>query len=212
MSALGRWLEGRYGGRAALYERIAAEMEKAGVAKIRARLVGELRGRIVEIGCGTGLNFAHYDASAEVVAIEPLAEFRDMAHERAAQAAAQIEVVDGDAQALPFADATFDAGLVTLVFCSVREPARGLAELRRVVRPGGSVALFEHVRSERRSVSLIQEIVNPLWWRAMDGCNLNRDTLATVRAAGFTIESVRTHDLGGARALLFPMVEVQARA
>ena len=212
MSAFGRWLADRYGGRAGLYEAIAARMEKAGVEKIRSRLASELRGRIIEVGCGTGLNFAHYHADAEVVAIEPIREFRDMALERAAAAAAKIEVIEGDAQALDFADASFDAALVTLVFCSVPDAQRGLAELRRVVRPGAPVVLFEHVRSERPLVRAVQEMLNPAWWRLMDGCNLNRDTESRIRAVGFRVEETRTFGLPGTAGMLFPMVEVVARA
>jgi ubiquinone/menaquinone biosynthesis C-methylase UbiE len=212
MSAFGRWMANRYGGRAGLYEAIAARMEKAGVEKIRARLAGAMRGRIIEVGCGTGLNFAHYEASAEVVAIEPIHDFRNLAAERAAAAAARIEVIEGDAQALDFPDASFDAAFVTLVFCSVPDADRGLAELRRVVRPGGRVVLFEHVRSERPLVRAVQEILNPAWWRFMDGCNLNRDTASRIRGAGFQVEETRTFALPGAAGMLFPMVEVVARA
>lgn len=212
MSMFGRWMANRYGGRAGLYEAIAGRMEKAGVERIRARLAGDLRGRVIEVGCGTGLNFTHYAAGVEVVAIEPIHEFRDLAAARAAAAAARIEVIEGDAQALAFPDASFDAAFVTLVFCSVPDAGRGLAELRRVVRPGGRVVLFEHVRSERPLVRAVQEALNPMWWRFMDGCNLNRDTAGRIRAAGFQVEETQTFALPGAAGLLFPMVEVVARA
>ncbi len=212
MSGLARWLQDRYGGPAAFYEKLAATMEKAGVGAVRARLAGGLRGRIVEIGCGTGLNFPHYDAGAEVMAVEPLAEFRDLACERASAAAADIQVCEGDAQALPFSDGSFDAGIVTLVFCSIPDAARGLAELRRVVRPGGEVLLFEHVRSESPLVRSAQHALDPLWWRMMDGCHVNRDTAAAVRAAGFQVEAVEPHQLPGVAGMLFPMIEVRARA
>ncbi len=147
-----------------------------------------------------------------MVAIEPIPEFRNMAVERAAAAAAKIEVIDGDAQSLDFPDGSFDAALVTLVFCSVPDASGGLAELRRVVRPGGRVVLFEHVRSEKLPVRTLQEALNPLWWRFMDGCNLNRDTATRIRAAGFQVEETKTFHLPGAAGMLFPMVEVLARA
>jgi len=200
----------RYGGMAAFYEELAAPLERAGVAAVRARLAGDLTGKVLELGCGTGLNFAHYGAGAEVTAIEPLDEFREFAAQRAAVAAARIHVLAGDAQAMPFADHRFDAGLATLVFCSIPAASRGLQELRRVLRPGAPVRFFEHVRSERPFGALLQEISNPLWRWMMDGCNLNRDTVAAIRAAGFTIEHVQAHDIRLPGAPNFPLREIYA--
>jgi SAM-dependent methyltransferase len=212
MSLFTRWMARRCGGMAAFYEELAGPLEGAGVAAVRARLAGELTGKVLELGCGTGLNFAHYRAGAEVTAIEPLDEFRAVAAQRAAAAAARIHVRDGDAQALPFADHSFDAGLATLVFCSIPAAARGLREFRRVLRPGAPVRFFEHVRSERMFGALLQDVSNPLWRWMMDGCNLNRDTVAAIGAAGFTIERVQAHDVRVPRAPNFPLREVRARS
>ncbi len=212
MSRLGRWLERRFGGKAQMYEALAGEMERAGLREIRARLAGSLRGRVLEVGCGTGLNFAHYPPEAQVLAIEPERAFRAMAHDRAIAAAAAIEVIDGDVHALPFADGSFDAALVTLVFCSVPDAELGLQEVRRVVRPGGEVLFFEHVRDPRPWRGMLQDLLNPVWKRAMDGCNLNRTTVELIRAAGFTVESVDPFQIQNPRAALFPMREVRARA
>ncbi len=211
MSLFTRWMARRCGGMAAFYEELAAPLEKGGVKAVRARLAGDLTGKVLELGCGTGLNFAHYRAGAEVTAIEPLDEFREFAAQRAAAATARIAVQDGDAQALPFADHSFDAGLATLVFCSVPVAARGLQELRRVLRPGAPVRLFEHVRSERPAGALLQDISNPLWRWMMDGCNLNRDTVAAIGAAGFRIEKVQAHNIRVPGAPNFPLREIYAR-
>src|SRR5512147_1216205 len=126
MSWFTQWMARRHGGMAAMYEKFNQPMERAGAAAIRARLAGDLAGRVLEIGCGTGLNFRHYPEHAEVTAIEPLEELRAFATERATTVRARIVVQEGDAQALPFADHSFDAALETLVFCSVPDPARGL--------------------------------------------------------------------------------------
>jgi len=209
MSRLGVWLENRFGGKAAFYERIAGQLERAGMKRLRAQLAGELQGEIIEIGCGTGLNFSHYPAGSHVTAVERVPEFRDFANQRATAAAAQIDIQDGDAQVLGFADARFDAALVTLVFCSIPDPRRALRELRRVVRPGGRVFIFEHVRSSHRIVGWIQDLLNPVWRRTMDGCNLNRDAVSLIQEAGFEVERVASYEFGG---LLFPMREVRARA
>ena len=196
---------------AAFYEELATPLERAGVAAVRARLAGDLTGQVLELGCGTGLNFAHYRADAEVTAIEPLDEFRSFAAQRADAAAARIRVQDGDAQALTFADHSFDAALATLVFCSIPAVAEALQELRRVLRPGAPVRFFEHVRSERALGALLQDVSNPLWRWMMDGCNLNRDTVAAIRAAGFTLESVQAHDIRVPGAPNFPLREIYAR-
>ena len=196
---------------AAFYEELATPLERAGVAAVRARLAGDLTGHVLEVGCGTGLNFVHYRAGAEVTAIEPLDEFRSFAAVRAKTAAACIRVQAGDAQALPFADHSFDAALATLVFCSIPAAPGGLQELRRVLRPGAPVRFFEHVRSERPLGALLQDLSNPLWRWMMDGCNLNRDTVATIRAVGFTVERVHAHDIRVRRAPNFPLREIHAR-
>lgn len=211
MSVFTRWMARRCGGMAAFYEELNRPLEEAGLTAVRARLAGDLTGEVLEIGCGTGLNFAHYGAEAVVTAIEPLDEFRRFAAQRAATAAARIHVQDGDAQSLPFADHTFDAALATLVFCSVPAADRGLRELRRVLRPGAPVRFFEHVRSERPLGALLQHLSNPVWRWMMDGCNLNRDTVAAIRAAGFAIERVQAHDIRMPGAPHFPLREIHAR-
>jgi ubiquinone/menaquinone biosynthesis C-methylase UbiE len=212
MSALTRWLARRHGGMAAAYEKFTAPMEEAGMAAMRERLAADLRGRVLEIGCGTGLNFPYYPAEAEVIAIEPLEEFRSFAAERAKTVPARIEVVEGDVQALPFPDHSFDLALETLAFCSVADAPEGLRELRRVMRPGAPVRFFEHVRSEHAATALFQDLANPLWRWLMDGCNLNRATVAAIRDAGFTIVRVQAHDFPVPRAPRFPLREIHARA
>ncbi|MGD9763830.1 MAG: class I SAM-dependent methyltransferase [Candidatus Binatia bacterium] len=212
MSALTQFLARRHGGMACCYEHFTAALEHAGLAAIRAELAGALRGRIVEIGCGTGLNFRHYARGARVAAVEPLADFYRFAAGRADGGPAEIAVIAADAQALPFADATFDGALATLVWCSVPDAVRGLAELRRVLKPGAPLCCFEHVRSEHPALGLAQDLLNPLWRHFMDGCNLNRASLTAIRAAGFRIADVRAHALRGAGVPPLPMREIRARA
>ncbi len=212
MTWLSDRLERYYGGAAALYERTAAQLERAGAIAIRARLAGSLAGRVIEIGCGTGLNFPHYSPGAEVTATELRHEFRIFAMERAKVARARIAVSEADAQALPFADTRFDAALSTLVFCSVPDPLRGLRELRRVLRPGAPAHFLEHVRSPHPGAALAQFACNPLWRWMTDGCELVRDTVPAIEAAGFTIDDVRVCDLPMRGAALLPMREVYARA
>jgi ubiquinone/menaquinone biosynthesis C-methylase UbiE len=210
MRLITQWIAGRYGGMPALYERFTAPLEAAGLSHIRARLAGDLTGRVLEVGCGTGMNFAYYPAAADVIAVEPYEEYRGLAAARAKTASARITVQEGDVQTLPFPDASFDAALATMVFCSVPDERKGLRELRRVLRPNAPVRLFEHVRSPRVLGAALQGMFNPLWRWLVDGCNLNRDTVAMVAAAGFQIEEVQTHELRTPPPR-FPWREIRAR-
>jgi len=156
-----------------------------GFAGWRWELLGEARGRTLEIGSGWGHNFAYYPAGTVVVAgdVDP-ARVRAAARRRPAR----VRLLAADAQHLPWAEAAFDTVVGTLVFCSIPRPAAALAEIRRVLRPGGRLLLVEHVRSHRPGLARLQDWLAPAWLRVTGGCNLNRDTEAALRAAGFDIE------------------------
>jgi ubiquinone/menaquinone biosynthesis C-methylase UbiE len=177
---------------ARLYERMAPSLDRAGGAAHRDELLADLHGRVIEVGAGSGLCFAHYpNTVSEVVAVEPEPSLR-----RAAQSAAQsvetaIAVVDGQAEQLPADDAAFDAAVVSLVLCSVPDPAAALNEVYRVVRPGGELRFYEHVRSEDPGQARLQDRVNWIWRRVLGGCHPNRDTLTAIEGAGFSLGSCR---------------------
>lgn len=176
---------------ARMYERISAEAERRGTAEHRDRALAGLSGRVIELGAGNGLNFAHYPATvAEVVAIEPEDRLRALAEQAAAQAPVPVRVVAAHAGALPFDDGVFDGAVASLVLCSVPDPRGALLELRRVLAPGGQLRFFEHVRSSHRVPGVVQDLVTPLWSRLGGGCHLNRDTATEIRAAGFRIEQL----------------------
>jgi SAM-dependent methyltransferase len=173
------------------YERISAESERRGTAAHRARLLTGLAGRVIEVGAGNGLNFAHYPRSVvEVVAVEPEERLRALAERAAAAAPVPVRVVPGHADALPSGADEFDAGVLSLVLCSVPDPGRSLTELRRVLRPGGELRFYEHVRSVNAVVGVVEDLVTPLWSRAAGGCHPNRDLVAEIRRAGFAIEEL----------------------
>ncbi|MGW5051419.1 class I SAM-dependent methyltransferase [Actinokineospora sp. NPDC004072] len=172
-----------------MYERISREAERRGTTGHRDRALAGLSGRVIEIGAGNGLNFGHYpDTVTEVVAVEPEDRLRALAEQAAEQAPVPVRVVAGHANALPVEDNSLDAAVASLVLCSVPDVGGALAEIRRVLRPGGELRFFEHVRSDKPWWGLLQDAITPLWSRAGGGCHPNRDTAAAIRAAGFEIE------------------------
>ncbi|WP_043621608.1 class I SAM-dependent methyltransferase [Nonomuraea candida] len=163
--------------------------DRRGAREHRVRLLAGLRGRVIEVGAGNGRNFPHYPATVtEVVAVEPEHTLRGLAVAAARSAPVPVSVVAGHAGALPGEAGTFDAAVVSLVLCSVPAPAAALAEVARVLKPGGELRFYEHVRSERAVIGLLEDAVTPLWTRLAGGCRPNRDTLAEIRRAGFAVE------------------------
>lgn len=177
---------------ARFYARLSVRMEPE-IGDYRRRMLAGLRGRVIEIGAGNGLNFAHYPAEVSVYAVEPEPFLRAQAVERAEAADAAIEVVDGVADGLPADDGSFDAAVLSLVMCSVPDQATALAEARRVLRPGGELRFFEHVRAQSAGLRRVQRALDATVWPwTAGGCHLGRDTAAAIRAAGFTVESIET--------------------
>jgi ubiquinone/menaquinone biosynthesis C-methylase UbiE len=145
------------------------------------------------LGAGNGLNFAFYPASVtEVVALEPEPYLRSLAVQAAGTAPVPVTVTDGVAERLPAEDASFDAGIASLVLCSVSDPAQALSDLFRIIRLGGALRFYEHVRARSSRLARLQRMVDALFWpRAFGGCHTSRDTRAVIEEAGFVIESCR---------------------
>ena len=169
------------------YARLSPAMER-GIAEHRRRLLAGLRGTVVEVGAGDGMNFGRYPPEVDsVVAVEPEPHLRDLARARAQQVSASVEVVDGVAEALPLADGSADAAVASLVLCSVTDLDQALAELFRVVRPGGELRVFEHVRATTPVLPAVQRLVDATLWPVIaGGCHTSRDTADAIRRAGFT--------------------------
>jgi ubiquinone/menaquinone biosynthesis C-methylase UbiE len=183
--------------RAAVFDFLSGILERRGLLEWRRILVGDLSGDVVEIGCGTGLNFAHYPPDVRLLGsdLDPVMLAR--AVDRARDAKADASIVIADAMKLPVPDATADAVVMGGVLCCVTNPAAALAEVRRVLKPGGRMRFLEHVRGEPGSVrARFQDAVNPAWKRISGGCNANRDSVAAIRAADFEISYLFTFDLG----------------
>ncbi len=167
-------------------------MDARGAAAHRSELVAGLSGTVVEVGCGPGSMFAHYGPGLRsVLAVEPDDFLRERAVRAARQAPVAVTVVAGRADALPVGDAACDAVVFSLVLCSVPDVVPALAEARRVLRPGGELRFYEHVRSTSRVIGMLQDVVTPLWRRSAGGCHPNRDTVAAIRRAGFAVAEVR---------------------
>ncbi|MBF6599505.1 MAG: class I SAM-dependent methyltransferase [Dehalococcoidia bacterium] len=165
--------------------------ERGRMLEARRRLLAGLRGDVLEIGAGTGANFAHYPPEARVIAIEPDPHMLRRAQATlAALPARNIDVRLAPAEHLPFDDASFDAAVTTLVLCSVGDLAQSLAELRRVLRPGGELRFMEHVRGEGALVR-VQSLAQPVWGWCAAGCHLDRRIEDALRAAGFEISSLK---------------------
>ena len=151
---------------ARFFARFAAKDEERGQAEVRRELLEGLSGRVVEVGAGNGLNFPHYPASVEeVVAVEPEAYLRERAADAAREAPVPIRVTGGLAGALPFEDASFDAAVVSGVLCSVPDQESALADLRRVLRPGGELRFYEHVRASGPVRGRTQDVADLVWPR-----------------------------------------------
>ena len=167
-----------------LYDTCCAVIERLGLGRWRRWLVGGAEGLILDVGCGTGRNLTLYSATARVIGLDPAREPLLAARRRAPG----VPLVQGDAQALPFRDGVFDTVISGLVFCSVPDPARGLAEVARVLRRGGALRMLEHVRATGRLKARVQDRFQPVWTRLSGGCHPNRDTERMVEAAGFGID------------------------
>jgi ubiquinone/menaquinone biosynthesis C-methylase UbiE len=174
------------------YTWISGGAERAGAGSHRAETLDGLSGRVIELGCGNGMNFSHYPRSVtHVVAVEPEPYLRARAADAARRAPVPVSVVAAVGDALPAADASFDAAVASLVLCSVARPTAALAELHRVLRPGGELRFYEHVRADSRRLAAVQDRMDLVWPRLAGGCHANRDTVATIAAAGFHVERLR---------------------
>jgi ubiquinone/menaquinone biosynthesis C-methylase UbiE len=172
---------------ARVYTRLARMEDKSGGADNRRELLAGLSGRVIEVGAGTGSNFEHYPATVEeVLALEPEPYLRERARRAAESAPVPVRIVDGEADHLPVADGEFDAGVASLVLCSVPDQAVALAELHRVIKPGGELRFYEHVAAAG-SKGKWHRRVDPVYTRMAGGCHLTRDTGRAIEDAGFHI-------------------------
>jgi SAM-dependent methyltransferase len=180
---------------ARVYRRVARHDPDGPTADKRRKALAGLRGRVLEVGVGYGINFPYYPSSVtELIALEPEPYLNRLAREEACAGTIPIRVTEGVAEDLPLARHSVDAAVVALVLCHVRDLERSIAELFRVIRPAGELRFYEHVRSPNPRFARVQSAADRIGlWRINGGCHAARDTLGAIRCAGFEIEACDQH-------------------
>ncbi len=181
---------------AAIYDPLIAPLDPMGLRKFRQWAVRAARGTVLELGVGTGLNLRYYNDVRAIAAIDPDGSSLRRACARADGRRGTISLFQATAETLPFANESFDVVLGTLVFCTIPDPERALNEAKRVLKPGGTLRLVEHVRSMTAPIAWFQVQMTPAWKQIAGGCHLDRDTASYVARAGFNLRAVQSHLAG----------------
>lgn len=176
---------------AALYDPLISPLDPLGVRKWRRWVTSAAHGRVLELGIGTGLNLPNYITTQALSGIDPDGASLRRARSRLNGNKETSGLYQARAEQLPFPDGYFDVVLGTFVFCTIVEPTLALSEVRRVLKEGGTLRLVEHVRLTNPVMGGIQDLVTPVWKHMTAGCHLNRDTLGTIRQAGFRVRQVQ---------------------
>ena len=197
----------------AFYDRAFEATEEAGLRQMRAELLKGARGRVLELGAGTGLNLELYphEGLDSLVATEPDPHMYKQLQKRAREVCAGAELVQASAEDLPFEDDSFDTVVVTLVLCTVPDQPAALREISRVIKPEGQLLFLEHVRAHNPEMAKWQDRLEKPWRFLGDGCHCNRDTIAGIRAAGFEVSEIECDELPKAPPIVRPLVKGTAR-
>lgn len=167
-------------------------------AKVRSRVTAELAGEVLEIGFGSGLNVPHYPAAVtRVRAVDPATTGRKLAAKRIASGSLPVDFVGGDAQALALNDASVDSAVSTWTLCTIPDAGRALAEIRRVLRPGGALHFAEHGLAPEPKVARRQARLTPLQRRLAGGCHLDRPIADLIARAGLEVTVLANYYLAG---------------
>jgi ubiquinone/menaquinone biosynthesis C-methylase UbiE len=198
---------------ASIYDRFLNRAEELGMSQRRARTLADARGRVLEIGAGTGLNLDHYPAAVEeLVLAEPVGPMAARLQRRAEATELRATVVRAAAEQLPFEDGSFDTVVSTLVLCTVDDPESALTEIARVLRPGGSFLFIEHVEAEEPRLARRQHRWHRPWRAFGSGCNTNRRTLELVSGGPLSVGRVDRALWAGMPAIVSPLVAGRAVA
>lgn len=178
-------------------------MQNQEIRRRRAEIVPAARGRVLEIGIGSGLNLPYYRGVESVVGIDPSPRLLARAKKAATDTGVDVELVEGSAEDLPMPEESFDTVLTTCTLCTIPNAAKALAEMRRVLRPGGRLLFLEHGLSPDPRVRAWQDRLNPLWRRLAGGCNLNRPIDRLIAGAGFHIDALTNEYAKGPRPMTY---------
>jgi ubiquinone/menaquinone biosynthesis C-methylase UbiE len=190
---------------------ISLAMRQGDLTAYRRRVVSAARGRVLEIGIGSGLNLPFYDQGVtEVIGLDPSERLLAMTRAAARQAHAPVRLLSGSAEGISLEDASVDDVVITWTLCSVGETARTLAEIRRVLKPTGNLFFVEHGKAPDVAVRAWQDRLTPVWKHVAGGCHLNRDVPHLIAAAGFDLHDLHTGYMSGPRLFTF-MFEGRAR-
>ncbi|WP_313235293.1 class I SAM-dependent methyltransferase [Sporosarcina ureae] len=175
-----------------IYDMAMKPLEATRFKKVRTELIRNAQGNVLEIGSGTGINFPYYQQAKHVTAIEPNPQMSRRAMRRGRNAHVPITLYEANAESLPFADHTFDTVISTLVFCTIPNPLLALKEIQRVSKRDAAILFFEHVKMKQPHLAKAQDLLNPLWEKVCDGCQLNRDTLSLIEDSGIYVEDMES--------------------
>lgn len=179
----------RYNRAARVYDILENPMEMMALKQWRIEVMKELRGKVLEVGVGTGKNIEYYPDHIDITAIDFSDKMLEKAKEKGKKFNKKVTLLNMDAQNMEFKDNSFDTVYTTCVFCSVPDPVRGLKEIRRVCKQNGKIIMIEHVRSEKKLLGIIMDILNPIIVNTY-GANINRRTLDNIERSGFSNEEV----------------------
>jgi ubiquinone/menaquinone biosynthesis C-methylase UbiE len=187
-------------------------MRQTQLEKYRREVVAAASGRVLEIGVGSGLNFPLYGKDVETaIGLDPSPRLLAMARRRADVVGFQVELLQGSAVAIPLADSTMDTVVMTWALCSVTDPLAALREMRRVLKPEGTLLFVEHGLSPEPGVERWQHRLTPIWCRVAGGCHLDRKMDDLVRSAGFDLVDLRTEYASGPRSMTYMYVGLASR-
>lgn len=198
-------------GFSALYDRCFKAAEDAGLRDMRRDVTAGARGRVLEVGAGTGLNLELYPLDvSDLTLVEPDPHMVKQLRKRVAELGSAAQVIEAPGEKLPFEDDSFDTVVVTLVLCTVPDPTATLAEIKRVLKPDGEFLFMEHVRSSEPGLAKWQDRLEAPWRFLGDGCHCNRNTEANLEAAGFELSDVEHPELPKAPPIVKPMATGRA--
>jgi ubiquinone/menaquinone biosynthesis C-methylase UbiE len=169
------------------YDRFMYYFEKKALDDLRKEILKDVKGNVLEIGPGTGVNLKYFNENtiSQLTYID--VDYTEGLEEKAKEKCPNINFVNGSVEEMPFESNSFDHVIFTLVFCSVKNPLNGLSEIKRVLKDHGEIHFIEHVLPEKRPLKVVFNNLNSLWHKISGGCNLNRETIDTIRDAGFLV-------------------------